>query len=48
MENFWTEFVDWTKQPYGPNMTVFDWFLFIGLVIVIFWAWGMLIRKVVD
>lgn len=48
MQKFWQSFVEWTKQPYSPDMTVFDWFLFIGLIIVLFWIWGTLIRKVVD
>jgi hypothetical protein len=29
----------WLKQPYSPNMDVWGWLLFVGLVIVLSLAW---------
>jgi hypothetical protein len=38
----------WLKQPYRQNGDVLDWFLFLGLVIVVTMAWGAIIKRIVD
>lgn len=42
------DFRDWLARPYGPDMTVMDWFLFIGLVLVAILAWSTIVNKVID
>lgn len=35
---------DWLGQPFNPQMSAKDWFLFGGLIIVIVSAWLMILR----
>lgn len=35
---------DWLTQPFNPNMSAKDWFLFGGLIFVIAAAWYMIFR----
>ena len=48
MQEFFKSFGEWVKRPYSENMTVLDWFLFLGLLIVAVFVWTKLIRKVVE
>lgn len=34
---------DWYNQPYTPTMTTTRWFLFVGLLILIFAVWRVII-----
>lgn len=43
-----SRFMSWIKKPYDDDMTAIDWFLFIGLIIVIIVAWSSILRKVLD
>lgn len=46
--DFFNRFVQWVKRPYDNEMSAFDWFLFLGLVIVIIFAWRSILNKVLD
>lgn len=48
MADFINKFGEWLKRPYSENMTVLDWFLFLGMVLVAVFVWTRLIRKVID
>ena len=48
MTEFFSRFNEWLKRPYSSEMTVLDWFLFVGLLAVTIFIWTKLIRKVVD
>lgn len=39
----WQWFTNWLKQPFSTDMDATHWFLFLGLVIVIGFAWRNLI-----
>lgn len=44
----WTDFKDWLASPFSADMTALHWFLFIGLLLVIAFAWGMILRTVKE
>jgi len=46
--DFFNRFVTWVKKPYSSEMSALDWFLFLGLVIVIIFAWRSILNKVLD
>jgi len=48
VSDFFSRFVEWIKRPYDDNMSSLDWFLFIGLVIVLIFAWRSILNKVLD
>lgn len=37
---------DWLSQPFNPSMSAKDWFLFGGLILVIFGVWMMILREI--
>jgi hypothetical protein len=39
---------NWWKQPFNANGSVGTWFLFLGLVIVITFAWSMILRFILE
>lgn len=39
-------FQSWLKQPFSPNMSAQQWFLFFGLLIVISVMWHMILRLI--
>lgn len=45
---FWERFTEWLGRPYNEDMDALGWFLFIGLLALIFAAWGSIIRKVAE
>lgn len=36
----------WLKQPYNDNMSVFDWFLFVGLIGAISFLWSRVLARI--
>ena len=45
----WSEFKAWTAKPFDlTNMSLADWWLFFGVVIVISVSYGLLIRTAED
>lgn len=36
------------RQPYQPEGSVFSWFLFLGLLIVIVFAWSRILRHIAE
>lgn len=45
---FMDGFSQWLERPFDPQMSALNWFLFFGLLLLISFAWGFIIRKVVD
>lgn len=43
---YFEQFAEWTKKPYSDDLTVFGWFLFIGLVMVLTFLWASLIGQI--
>lgn len=33
-------------EPLGENMTAFDWFLFVGLILAVLTAWRIIINQI--
>lgn len=48
MDGIVQDFMAWIREPYSDDMTVLDWFLFIGLILLIIWVWARILRKVID
>lgn len=40
----WDRFKNWTSRPFSADMDAAHWFYFVGLLIVIGGAWGMILR----
>jgi hypothetical protein len=38
----------WIKQPYNPNGTAVDWFLFIGLMLACVFLWSRVINRILH
>ncbi len=36
----------WLARPFQADMDALHWFLFIGLVIVVFILWGLVLRTI--
>lgn len=39
----WEHFKHWISRPYHEDMTGFDWFLLLGMFLVMLWAWGIIL-----
>lgn len=37
------EFKAWAKEPFSADMTAAEWFLFIGLLVIILGAWNLIL-----
>lgn len=37
----WDEFKAWAKQPFSSQMDLVHWFYFLGLMIILLAAWGI-------
>jgi hypothetical protein len=44
----WDKFKTWAKQPFSVDMTAGEWFLFIGLLIVIVGLWNIILFRITD
>lgn len=38
----------WLKQPFSVDMTAGEWFLFIGLLLVIIILWNIILFRITD
>ena len=38
-------FIKWWNQPFKEEMSVTNWFLFAGLILVIIWLWTRILRE---
>lgn len=36
----------WVMKPYKEDGTVFDWFLFLGLMAIFAWLWARIIKRI--
>ena len=41
-------FRTWLGKPFDAGQDWFHWFLFIGLLLVIFWAWKMILAHILS
>lgn len=39
----WDRFKTWATEPFSADMTAAEWFLFIGLIIVIIGFWNIIL-----
>lgn len=48
----WSDFTDdfksWAQQPFSIDMPAVDWFLFIGLLLVVMIAWRLVLGTVQE
>lgn len=40
------QLLEWLQQPFSPNMSATRWFLFVGLILTLLWAWHQVLREV--
>ena len=45
---FWNTFKTWAQRPFSVDMTATEWFLFIGLLIVIVVLWNIILYRIVE
>lgn len=49
MENsVWGKFKVWASHPFSVDMTAGEWFLFIGLLLVIVVLWNIILFRIVE
>jgi hypothetical protein len=41
-------FKQWATKPFSVDMTATEWFLFIGLLIVIMALWNIILFRITD
>jgi hypothetical protein len=46
--SFWDKFKTWASKPFSVDMTAGEWFLFIGLLIVIVGLWNIILFRITD
>lgn len=44
----WDKFRAWAARPFAVDMTATEWFLFIGLLIVIVGLWNIILFRITD
>jgi len=44
----WDKFKTWAQHPFSVDMTASEWFLFIGLLIVIIGLWNIILFRITD
>lgn len=44
----WDHFKQWAQRPFSVDMTAGEWFLFIGLLIVIMVLWNIILYRITD
>ncbi len=45
MKTVFQNFLDWYNQPFKQEMSVTNWFLFVGIVLVIIWLWSRILKE---
>lgn len=46
MSGFWDKLKSWAQKPFSVDMTAQEWFLFIGLLIVIIGLWNIILFRI--
>ncbi len=44
----WDKFKEWSAKPFSVDMTATEWFLFIGLLIIIVGLWNIVLYRITD
>jgi hypothetical protein len=44
----WDKFKAWASKPFSVDMTAGEWFLFIGLLIVIVALWNIILYRILE
>lgn len=44
----WDKVKTWASHPFSVDMTSGEWFLFIGLLIVIIGLWNIILYRITD
>lgn len=42
----WEHFHEFMARPFRSEMDAFDWFMFVGLLVVIMILWGIILRHI--
>lgn len=45
LQNFWSDYKAFYAKPFTSDMNVTGWFLFVGLMLVILFAWGIVLGE---
>jgi len=48
LDTFIADCKRWVLQPYNEEGTAFDWFLFIGLMVISTFLWSRVLRRILD
>lgn len=48
MQGFISDYKNWAAKPFSADMPVSQWFLFIGLLIVIVIFWNIMLRHLIE
>jgi hypothetical protein len=46
MSNVLSHASSWIKKPFGEDMSVAQWFLFVGFIVVILVMWKIILRHI--
>jgi hypothetical protein len=44
----WQQFKAWAAHPFSVDMTAMEWFLFVGLLIVIVALWNIILFHITN
>jgi len=48
LDTFISDVKNWAMRPYREEGSIFDWFLFVGLWVVLTILWMRVIRRLAD
>lgn len=48
MSDFFSALKTWVAQPFNTQQSVTGWFLFLGLIMIICFAWNQILRFIVE
>lgn len=43
---FFTQTVQWFAHPFNNQGSAFNWWLFVGLLVIAVWFWGRVLAKI--
>jgi hypothetical protein len=46
--NIVTSVMQWLEHPFTQEGSAFNWWLFVGLLIVIGWSWNIILMHLTD
>jgi len=41
-------FTNWLREPFRSNMSAADWFLFVGLLLVVMFLWRLILMHLAE